>query len=237
MASPCDWSVDPTQCCEDIGPVDDAVIERAISKASVIMSRLSGYRIGQCSGSIRPLSACKECRTHCCGGADGIRLMGRDGRPVTAVTRVRIGPTTVPSSEWRFDVTEQTLWRVPPDRWPKNDQVWAEAGAGEAFVVDIIMGAEPDAWARDVATELVCELIKSCTDRDCKLPKNATNINAQGINVLLSDEDLMTFIPSVASWKAAVNPYNAVLPGRVFSADLKKAPNRTRGGCCGAARY
>lgn len=233
----CSWPLDVTECCKPVSEDDGEVIERAIAKASTMMTRLSGYRIGQCSAAIRPLAACRECRTSCCGGADGVRLSGPDGRPVTEVTKVRIGPTEIPSTGWRFENKTQTLWRVPPDKWPKQDEVWSQDGSGEAFVVDIIMGAEPDEWAIDVATELACELVKSCKNQPCRIPKNAVNINAQGVNVLLDDQDLKTIIPAVGGWVEAVNPYNAVLPGRLFSADLKKAPNKVRGGCCGAARY
>ena len=96
MTDPCDWDLDLDDCCSP--PEDDTLFEKAISRASTMMLRLSGYRIGQCASSIRPLSACKECRTHCCGGADGLRLMGPDGRPITAVDKVWLGADEYPSS-------------------------------------------------------------------------------------------------------------------------------------------
>lgn len=232
-AGPCDWPLDVSQCCDDLTGVPDETIDAAVSQASALMTRLSGYTIGQCAETIRPLGQCPKCRDWCCGGADGIRLFAKDAKPITAVSRVRIGPTIIPAGTWRFDEQLQMLWRVPNNTWPKRDNRWEEAGTGEAFAVDVITGAEPDAYARGVGTLLACELLKSCLDRKCRLPKNATTVSAQGITITLSDQDLKTLLPEVAGWTKLVNPYNATLPGRVFSPDLASRYLGSGGGCCG----
>lgn len=232
MVSPCDWPLSPDECCETVDGINTEIIENAISTASNMMTRLSGYTIGQCSGTIRPLTICGECRGYCCGGADGIRLIGKDARQITQVSRVRLGPDVYPVTDWRFDEETQMLWHVPPGTWPHKDARWDEDGTGEAFSVDVIMGAEPDAWARAVGTLLACELVRSCTNQKCRLPKNATSVSSQGVTVTLSDADVKALLPEVAGWVAVVNPYDAVLPARMFSPDLAHEV-RGGGGCCG----
>lgn len=231
-AGPCDWPLDVTKCCDDLSGVSDATKEAAVAEASVIMARLSGYTIGKCIDTIRPLGQCPKCRNWCCGGADGIRLTAHDARPITGVAEVRIGPVIVPSNSWRFDEQLQMLWRKPGETWPKRDNRWEEDGTGEAFVVDVVTGVEPDAYARGVGTLLACELLKGCLGRKCRLPKNTTTVNAQGITITLSDRDLKTLLPEVGGWAKLVNPYNATLPARVFSPELESA-YLGGGGCCG----
>lgn len=232
MVSPCDWPLEPGECCDNIEAVSDTVVEGAISTASDMLSRLSGYTIGQCAATVRPLTMCGRCRSYCCGGADGIRLFGKDARPVTEVSRVRIGADTVPANQWRFDEDTQMLWHVPPGRWPHRDERWSEDGTGEAFAVDVIMGAEPDAYARAIGTLLACEFIRNCTGKKCRLPKNATQVSSQGVTVTLSDAEIKALLPEVAGWVKIVNPHNAALPARMFSPDLETV-YAGGGGCCG----
>lgn len=230
MAGPCDWNIDISQCCEDTGEIDETVIEGAISRASEMLNRLSGFTIGECVAVLRPLANCKECRAWCCGGADGIRLMAKDWLPVQSVTQVRIGAEIVAPSTYHFDVETQMLWRTPGNKWPKSDDRWAAVGTEGAFVVDAVVGSEPDSWALDVATLLACELAKSCLGRKCRIPANATTVSSQGITITLSDLEIQGLLPEVAGWVKSVNPYKAKLPARMVSSDL--APS-FRGGCCG----
>lgn len=226
----CPWPLDVTQCCESLTEDDAELIESAIAQASALMSRLSGYTIGQCSDVVRPLGICKRCRSWCCGGTDGIRLIAKDGLPISEVSRVRIGATVQLASTWRFDEETQMLWAVPPNVWPRRDERWAAEGTGEAFVVDVVTGVEPDAYSRAVGTLLACEIVRSCKGQKCRLPKNATQVIGQGVTVTLSDEEIKTLLPEVGGWMQMVNPYNATLPARVFSPDLE--PDY-REGCCG----
>lgn len=226
----CPWPLDVTQCCDSIDENDAEVVASAIAQASALMTRLSGYTIGECEQTIRPLEICGRCRSWCCGGTDGIRLAAKDYLPIASVTRVRVGPTGVDPSTWRFDEETQMLWRVPPDVWPRKDERWAEAGTGEAFVVDVVVGTEPDVHSRAVATLLACEIVRSCKGQKCRLPKNATQVVGQGITITLSDQEIKTLLPEVAGWMQIVNPYNATLPARVMSPDLESG---FRGGCCG----
>lgn len=233
----CPWPVDEAACgLGDIDPTD-ALFDSAVATASSIMTRLSAYTVGTCEAEIRPLHLCRECRSWCCGGADGIYLTGPARIPVWDVTRVRLGPDEYPANSWRYDRDSKTLWRVPPEVWPTKDEKWSAAGTGEAFVVDAVIGVPPDAWALDVLARLVKELYLSCSGGKCRLPSNTTSVTSQGITVRLRDDEVNTLIPELAAWVHAVNPYGARLPGAVFSPEVSqkalRASGRGGGGCCG----
>lgn len=232
----CSWPVDPESCgLSDFDP-ESLLFLSSVATASSIMTRLSGYTIGTCGEEIRPLNLCRECRSWCCGGADGIPLSGALKMPVWDVIRVRLGPDEYPTNTWHFDRNSRMLYRVPPDVWPTRDEKWSAPDTGEAFVVDAVIGVPPDAWALDVAARLTKELYLSCTGAKCRLPSNVTTVTSQGITVRLRDDEVNTFIPELGAWTHAVNPHGARLPAAVFSPDLASARRgglRRSGGCCG----
>lgn len=220
VLDPCVWPIDVDVCCSGL-PSDtpQAVIDRAIVQASGIMRSLSGLTVGTCQETIRPLHMCQDCRSSCCGGADGIALFGSLGEPVSEVLQVRIGAEIVDPSTYWFE--DGMLWRYPPERWPSKDPKWQPCGEGEAFCVEALIGTEPDAWALSVAGELVCELAKACLGKKCRIPQNATSVNAQGVTVTLDPDTAMTLIPSVAGWVRATNPSRALVPSVVWSPDTR----------------
>lgn len=233
----CPWPVDPEACgLSDLND-ESPIFVNAVATASSIMTRLSGYTVGLCETEIRPLNLCKECRSWCCGGTDGIYLTGPFNISVWDVTNVWLGATVYPLNSWRFDRETKMLWRVPPEVWPKRDERWSAPGEGEAFVVDAIIGVPPDAWAMDVAARLTKELILSCTGGKCRLPSNVTSVTSTGITIRLRDQEINTFIPELGAWVHAVNPYGARLPGAVYSPEIAQSrlsvSNGGRG-CCGA---
>lgn len=233
----CAWEIDTETC--GLGEVDlsSDLLTKSIATASSIMARLSGYTVGLCEAEIRPLNLCRECRSWCCGGTDGLYLTGPSRLNVWDVTRVRLGATEYPLNTWHFDRDSKMLWRVPPDVWPTHDEKWSKPGTGEAFVVDVSVGSPPDAWALDVVTCLVRELYLSCVGKTCRLPSNTTTVTSQGITVKLRDDEVNMLIPELAAWVHAVNPYGARLPAAVFSPEVSRGPlsvSNRAGGCCGA---
>lgn len=230
----CSWPVDAENCgLADLDPASPLFIN-SVATASSIMTRLSAYTVGTCEAEIRPLNQCPECRSWCCGGADSIRLRGPQALSVWDVMRVRLGADEYPENSWRFDRESSLLYRVPPDVWPRKDEKWSKAGEGEAFVVDVVLGSPPDAWALDVAARLTKELFLSCSGSKCRLPSNVTTVTSQGITVRLRDEEINTFIPELGAWVHAVNPHRAHLPGAVFTPDLAASRGGALSGrgCC-----
>lgn len=235
----CPWPVDAESCgLTDLDP-ESPLFDQSVATASSIMTRLSAYTIGTCEAEIRPLNLCPECRTWCCGGADSLYIKGPFGVNVWDVISVRLGPDAYPENTWRYDRDTRTLWRVPPDVWPRKDEKWSNAGEGEAFVVDALLGVPPDAWALDVAARLVKELYLSCMGKKCRLPSNTTSVTSQGITIRLRDEEVNTFIPELAAWVHAVNPHGARLPAMVMSPEVSeggRSVSNSGWGCQGARR-
>lgn len=206
--------------CTIESDTDPELLEQTSILAGTILRTLSGNRVGLCTDVIRPLSECGVCRGYCrCGSGDRVRLFSTVG-PVVDVTEVKVDGAVIDASGYRFYPSPQLLYRVPPDVWPTRDHKWADCGDDGTMCVEVTVGSEPDAWAVNVHTELVCELLKSCTGQTCRLPKNATSVSGQGVSITISPDDVHRFIPSVAAWVAAVNPSNATQPVKVFSPDL-----------------
>lgn len=235
----CCWplSIDE-DCCEGIEDESPDRVNQIGQIVSAMMTRWSGYQIGLCQTQIRPLSECTYCRTWCCGGADGILLEGPNGLRVADVLAV-YSPDELPLDEWRFEPSNQTLYRVPPDKWPTRDAKYLEVGEDGTFGVDIVVGSPPDAWAMWVAEQMFCELIKACRGGKCRIPKNAVSVVGQGVTISLSDDELKHLLPEVSAWASAVNPARAVVPPRAMSPEVARRGARSTGalrgvrGCCG----
>ena len=242
----CSWDLDAEDCCEPSESPGEERVEQLISVVSAMMSRWSGYTIGACTETVRPLDICGECRGWCCGGRDGIRLSSNDGSPVSAVTAVRVDGVPLDESEYRYDAARGMLWKVG-GAWPMRDDRGLEDTEPGTFAVDVVTGAEPDAWALWVANVLLCEMIRDCIgDSQCRLPRNATQVSGQGVTIQLTDDEIQHSLPEVSAWVAAVNPHGARLPARIISPEVsgRRRGERSRrgalavvaagsGGCCG----
>ena len=224
----CDtWPVPDEGChggCTIPDDTNEAVLVSASLQAGVILRTLSGNQIGQCADTLRPLDEC-GCSGGCGCSADRVRLVSPSG-PVTSVESVYVDGFLIAAEDYRFYPSSQLLYRVPPGVWPRTDSPWNDCNADGSFCVNVLVGYEPDAWALAVHAELTCELVKSCTEQKCRIPKNATQITGQGVTVTLTADELKQFIPAVSAWVAAVNPDQMRQPATVSSPDLDR---RTRG--------
>lgn len=214
--------------CTIPADTDPDLLAAASVLAGNILRTLSGNRVGTCETTIRPLPECGTCvgRCSCSGSGDRIRLTSPEG-PITAVTEVTVDGVPMLSDLWRFYPSGQLLYAVPPEVWPTRDSKWADCDETGTMCVEVVIGNEPDEWALAVHAELTCELVKSCTDQKCRIPRNATQVTGQGVSITLSPTELKQFIPAVAGWVAAVNPNNAQSFAKVWSPDLQSG----RHGC------
>lgn len=207
--------------CTTPADTDPDLLTAASAQAGVILRTLSGGRAGICIDVVRPLGECATCRGACrCADAGDRIHVTSDYGPVTGVTEVNDGGEVVDPATYRFYPSSQLLYRAPPATWPRRDLKWADCGEADTFCVTVEVGYEPDAWALAVHAELTCELLKSCTDQPCRLPRNAATVVGQGVSVTLSPTELKQFIPAVAGWVAAINPDNAQGLPRLFSPDF-----------------
>lgn len=214
----CPWPIDITDCCKsanlDPSNADDAAkIDSIIAQVSEMLTLWSGGAFGGCR-TVRPLDPCGECRSGCCGSGDCIVL-----HSASAVAEVRVRGEAVPETDYYFDAARGTLCAAPGLSWPTRDPRTSPVGELE---VDVLTGAEPDAWALAVATELACELALACGgDKKCRLPRNAITVSSQGVVVSLRQDDLIYSLPGVISWVNSVNPHRATSPARVLSPETR----------------
>lgn len=216
----CDWDISVSDCCNDLDLDFEAeavqvAVDSAISQVSDMLSRWSGYAFGGCK-TLRPLDPCGECRAGCCSNGDALIL-----HDASSVLKVRVDGEVLDDSEWDFDASRGLLYRELGERWPNSDP--RVAGEPPAVEVDVRIGAEPDAWAKAVATELACELVRSCMGGKCRLPENATQVTSQGITITLDYDTLKFSLPSVIAWVSAVNPARATRPARISSPEARSA--------------
>jgi hypothetical protein len=218
----CDtWPIPEGDCaggCTIPDGTDAELVEAASIQAGLILHTLSGNQIGQCVDNLRPLNGC-GCRSTCYCDGDRLRLYSPSG-PVTGIESIYVDGELLAESEYRFYPSSQLLYRLPPAVWPTGDDKTLDCDEAGAFCVNALVGYEPDAWAVAVHAELTCEILKSCTDQKCRIPKNATQVTGQGVTVTLSATELNQFIPAVAAWVAAVNPDKMRQPATVSSPDL-----------------
>lgn len=221
----CDtWPIPDAGCfggCTIPDDLEEGVLEAAAVQAGLILRKLSGNQIGPCVDSLRPLHEC-GCRSTCYCNGDRLRLYSPSG-PVTGIESIYVDGALLAESEWRFYPSSQLLYRLPPAVWPTGDNKTLDCDEDGAFCVNVLVGYEPDAWALAVHAELTCELVKSCTDQKCRLPKNATQVSGQGVTVTLTPDQINQFIPAVAAWVAAVNPDNMRQPAMISSPDLDQS--------------
>ena len=216
----CPWPIDIEACCRGAGlDLDDesnaARVASVIDQVSEMLARWSGGAYGGCA-TVRPLEPCGRCRTGCCAQGDCLVL-----HSASAVTAVRIYGNGLDPDDYRFDPARGVLCTtLPGTRWPHRDPRSAEVPAME---VDTLVGAEPDAWALAVAAELACELLRSCAGEKCRLPRNATQVTAQGVTITLAEDELKYALPSVIAWVQTVNPVGAKRPARVLSPEADAA--------------
>lgn len=163
----------------------------------------------------------------CCRVECAVALRG----PVAAVTEVTVDGETVPSSDYRVDVTQGTYWlvRLGGTCWPTCQDFQAAEDAAGAFVVTYERGrAVPEALAIATAI-LACEYGKSINGGECRLPSKMTSLTRQGVTVEVeppAPEDGLTGIREIDDVVAALNPSKRASPPVLLSPDLPEMCDR-----------
>lgn len=227
MVCECVWDLDLSDCCNNVSTVSPDKVTAAATSATQIMSMLSGGYYAGCPETLRPLGECNICRrTPCCGSPDRVKLHAK--APISSVSEVRLDGVVLDPAGYRFTPSTQLLYRVNPDIWPRRDNPSDAVGSLE---VDVIVGMVPDAYTLSVAKSLACELVKSACDVKCRIPKNATQVGAQGVTVTLDVSQFKTLLPEVAAWADLVNPYDKKNPVALWSPDLDTVGAGSGCGC------
>lgn len=201
---PCSaWTTaeDVFACCsaDDVGSSPE-MYDDAVDQASQILFELSGRQFaGLCSKTVRP------CRTGCgcdwqvlsrgyviwhgdywnCNntacGCSPLSSVLLSGYPVREITEVKIDGAVIAESEYRLD-RKRYLIRKNGGQWPGCQDLSLDDTEEGTWSVSYTYGQNPPLAGRAAATELACEVYKSCAgDEECVLPDGVSRIQRQGI--------------------------------------------------------
>jgi hypothetical protein len=218
----------------DLGilPCDDAPVDPVLSdltaQAQAWLFALSGRRVGEfvtLEDRYRPSTSSE------CGGpykdADGIWRNGSTGgddccrieldrQPVRSVTEVRVNGVALDPGSYHLE--GNTLIRDGAC-WPL-----AEPCDPAPVEVDYLWGIPADVTALAAARELVCEMNRAITGRECSLPGGAQQIVRQGVTITRPDLETLlgnglTGMPLVDTFVRVYNPSRLQQRSRMYSPD------------------
>lgn len=203
---PCsDWttSAEVALCCNVAVGSDIAAFDDSVDVASQLLFELSGRQFsGLCSKSVRPRcdsclcgyqvlsrghivvppgaygSLCNFCLVACSPSA--VLLAGY---PVRAITQVKIDGDIVASSLYEIR-SKRYLVRLDNGRWPTRQNLTYADTEDDTFAVSYTYGQSPPLAGSSAATELACEIYRSCRgDAECVLPNGITRIVRQNLTI------------------------------------------------------
>lgn len=209
LYGPCTAWVDTSEiaeCCqlpESSNPFEIILdLEKAATSASQILYELSGRRFsGVCERTVRPCRTGCSCdwqvlsRGHvinwgmdswyCEGnpcGCSSLSTIKLSGYPVREVIEVKIDGSVLAASEYVLH-ERRFLVRTDSGRWPScQDLSLADTEPG-TFSATYQYGQTPPQFAKSAASQLACEVFKSCAGIECALPTGTTRVTRQGIEV------------------------------------------------------
>ncbi len=149
------------------------------------------------------------------------------GYPVQAIIEVKIDGVVVNPVTYRLD-QHRWLSRVRDPAAPDVRLFWPHCQALDlpdtepgTFSVSYLYGQEPPLVGIHAASQLGCELWKSCTGQDCALPTGTTRVTRQGITISRTSfqRDIKTGI-----WATGMSIVDAFL-STVNPSGLKRRPS------------
>lgn len=168
------------------------------------------------------------CSSACCG-TSGCAVVLRG--PVATIERVEIDGEELPASAYRVDVTGGAWLLVRTDGgcWPGCQDMAADEGEPDTFVVEYGAGAALPDMLKIATARLACEYAKSISGGACALPARMTRLSRQGVEVEVAPPDPeagTSGIKLVDDIVATLNPSKRQRPPVVLSPDLVESCDR-----------
>lgn len=213
MNAPCNW---PTAGCPACDGSDCLTVAQRQDIEAWAISDLweaTGRIYGTCEVTVLPcnVGTCGTCwgslRSCGCRSVPEVKIPG----PVDSVVEVVVDGVTLDETDYRID-DYQWLVRLDGGTWPTN----ADPLDPDSFSVTYMQGVPPPAGAGVVTGILACSR-SACTNGACKIPKRATQVQRQGVTMILSESTAFG-IPDVDSWVQNANA--PTFAGAVHSPDL-----------------
>jgi hypothetical protein len=213
-------------CCNVDVSSDDSIFDTAVTTASQTLFELQGRDYaGECSKTVYP--PCSPCwcgfqvlsRGHIVGPWDvgwyggawdwlcDTCLLGCDpstaklsGFPVREITEVKIDGVVLAASEYRLD-KRRYVTRLDNERWPIFNNWTLPNTESGTWTIAYTYGMDPPLLGRQAATQLACEVYKSCLGLECALPTGATRITRQGITI---ERQFFRIDPATKAWRTGL---------------------------------
>lgn len=223
---------------------------RAVALATITLRALSGYTVGGCPVTVRPLPPpCAErtWRTYPVRGPGRVPwqpiYVGGQWRnvgcgcgahsvietilpaPASEVVEVKIDGAALDPTAYRLDPGGR-LVRVDGNPWPIAQNLSAADSAPGTWSVTYTPGAAVDGLAAYAAGVLAGEFVKACAGGECALPSNVQQIVRDGITMTLAAgtfPDGKTGIREVDAWIESVNPGALLAPSMVWDPSRPRA--------------
>jgi hypothetical protein len=199
---------DVADCCSaasNPASYDDVALD-----ASMVLFELSGRQFsGICEQKVRPVDTrCQHWhgygfwsasswgwdglgwwdgfRHYGCGHVSYVKLAGY---PVRQILEVKIDGAVVDPGEYRLDRWRELVRMDDPgppvvhNHWPKCQNIALDDDQPGTFSITYEFGVDPPPLGIHAAAELACQLYLACQGADCELPRNATRVVRQGIEI------------------------------------------------------
>lgn len=238
-------------CAPDDGRFDEELLVECATIASGWLFRLSGRRYpGACQVTVRPLwgEACGSYSRAVLADSWGLfdsrtGTLRRPGvpwghrgetpfeitlgyYPIREILGVVIDGVALDPSAYRVD-DRRWLLRKDGQLWPLVQDLTKEPGDPDTWTVTFTFGEDVPPDGQLAARVLACELAQGLTTGVCRLPKRATNLARQGVNIALIDPvdvlDQGKFgIPEVDAFLHTVNPARLTERPSIMSVDVRR---------------
>lgn len=209
----CPWPVDPACFAADWAALPAEVQDRSRALASSTLRRLSGYRVGGCSITVRP------CKASCASGMPSYYdIAGGYGSsgfyphineagmwvnscgcstdcgcsslcevelpgPVGEVYEVRVDGAVVPVADYRIDDNRLVWVGSGACPWPTCQDLSKPDTEVGTFSVQYLNSYPVDKSAQFAVATLAMEFARACTGNKCRLPASVTSITRQGVSM------------------------------------------------------
>lgn len=135
------------------------------------------------------------------------------------VDGVVLDPTAYRCDDWR------TVVRTDGACWPLCQDMSADDTEDGTWSITVQHGVPVPPAGVAAAATLACEVLKSCTGAECRLPKRVESITRQGVTATFFDpQDFLTEgrtgLYDVDLFINAANPYRLSAPPMVWSPDV-----------------
>lgn len=250
----CLWPMDPACRTVQWETYSEAVQNRALALASSSLQRLTGYRVGGCPVTVRPVPARNRCFIPWRGYYDpeqpyipGLNASGdwvnttEDApgctvalpKPVGRIEEVMVDGELVDFMDYQVDSGNLLVYVGDGDcPWPETQDLNLPDTEVGTFSVRYWNSYPVDSIGAYAVGLLALEFAKACAGDRCSLPSGVTTVTRQGLTYEIQGgmfPDGFTGIKAVDAYIALWNPKALTVESRVYVPSDRRTRINTSG--------